>query len=258
MVAEGANIDMIYDVVVALAADTNDYTVNIFLNAVINICKIYPHLIVRTTQILSAGILILYGKSYMDPVIAGSILDLIVLIIDNSEAGGMFLEVFIPNMMIVVKELACDRLNSPMELSFAQEESRISFLTTLIDILVLSLRKSEVNKFDLNLLYEPFDLIVDIILLSTNPISVVKATVCLKSYFLYSYIILRGKNLMSKVFSVLDRLLQPREMEILSQYSGNLVMVITDRIQNDNRDASMELMKRLLIKLSKSSLPTTI
>lgn len=53
MEGEGANINLIYDVVVALAADTSDYTVNIFLSAVISICKVYPHLIVRTTNILS-------------------------------------------------------------------------------------------------------------------------------------------------------------------------------------------------------------
>lgn len=87
MEQEGANIDLIYDIVVALAADTNDYTVTIFLNAVVSICKIYPHLIVRTTKILSQDILVLYGRSYTDPVVSGSILDLIVMIIENPEAG---------------------------------------------------------------------------------------------------------------------------------------------------------------------------
>lgn len=43
----------------------------------------------------------------MDPVISGSILDLIVMILENPESGGLFLKVFIPNMMIVLKELAC-------------------------------------------------------------------------------------------------------------------------------------------------------
>lgn len=145
-----------------------------------------------------------------------------------------------------------------MELTFAQQESRISFLATLIDILVLSLRKSKVNSFDQALLFEPFNIITDIILMSQNPIAVIKASVCLKSYFLYTYEHLQNRNLMSKVFSVLDRLLKPKEMEILSQYCGNLVMVITERIQNDNKEASIELMKRLLTKLSKSALPTTV
>jgi hypothetical protein len=119
MESEGANIDLIYDIIVALAADTNDYTVTIFLNAVVSICKIYPHLIVRTTKILSQDILVLYGRSYNDPVIAGSILDLIVMIIENPEAGQLFLNVFIPNMILVISELACERLNSPMQLTFS-------------------------------------------------------------------------------------------------------------------------------------------
>jgi hypothetical protein len=63
---------------------------------------------------------------------------------------------------------------------------------------------------------------------------------------------------MSKVFPVLDRLLSASEQEIISQYCGNLVMVITEKIQNENRDASLELLKRLLTKLMKSALPTTV
>lgn len=103
-----------------------------------------------------------------------------------------------------------------MQLTFAQEESRISFLATLIDILVLALRKSEESRYDTNLLYSPFPTIIDIILKSSNPISVVKASVCLKSYFLYTYGVISQNGLMSKVFPVLDRLLLPSEQEIIS------------------------------------------
>ena len=81
---------------------------------------------------------------------------------------------------------------------------------------MLSLRKSESNHYEAGLLFEPFDTIIQIILRSSNPISVVKASVCLKSYFLYTYNVITQKGLMSKVFPVLDRLLMPNEQEIIS------------------------------------------
>ena len=257
MIKHKANIQEIYKTIVEMAGVTNEATVHIILSAIINLCKLYEELLLETTKHLTKDILILFGNNYSDPVVSGYILDLIVLILNRADTGSIFIPVFVPNMKSIITELACDRLNCARELTFAEEENRISFLASLIDVLVMGLRKSVENGYEVALLFEPFDTIIQIILKSTNPISVIKATVCLKSYLLYTTSYVLEKNLMKPVFSVLDRLLEPKEMEILSQYVGNLVMVVTENIPG-SKEATMVLMKRLLTKLNKCALPSTV
>lgn len=257
MIKETANINEIYKAVVNLAEKTNDFTVHVVLSCVISLCKIYPELLLATTKNLSKDLLVLFGNHYSDPLIAGYILDLIVMILEDSECGQFFLNLFMPNMQIVVEELACERLNSTKNLTFAEEEKRISFLLSLIDILVLALRKSKEKKYDVPQLFGPFETIVDIIVKSSNPLSVIKSTVCLKSYLLYTIDYVTKHNLLKPVFAVLDKLLDTKEIEILSQYVGNLVMVVTERLPN-NKEGNIELMRRVLVKLQKCAIPSTV
>lgn len=257
MIKEQANISEIYKAVVNMAEKTNEATVHIVLSCVISLCKIYPELLLATTKNLSKDLLVLFGNYYSDPVIAGYILDLIVMILEDAECGQFFIQIFIPNMNIVLEEIACERLNSPKNLTFAEEEKRISFLVSLIDILVMALRKSKTNNYDIPLLFKPFNTIIEIILRSSNPFSVIKSTVCLKSYLLYTIDHVLEHNLLKPVFGVLDRLLDVKELEFLSQYVGNLVMVITEKIPG-HKEGNIELMKRVLTKLQKCAVPSTI
>lgn len=246
-----------YQQVLKLASFSNELTLDIMLSCLLTLSRLFPALLIKTAEILTSDILVAFGVHYRDPVIAGNILDLIVLILANPESGSLFLPIFIPNMREAIRQLACERLQSSKQMTFAEEEVKINFLVSLIDILILGLRKSSDNNYSLSLLFEPFGDIVEIALKSNTPQSVIKASVCLKCYALYIPKELEARGCINSFFEVMDRLLDPTQPEIHSTYIGNIVMVVTEQIQR-NKAGMTELSRRLLARLSKSSLPSTI
>ena len=98
---------------------------------------------------------------------------------------------------------------------------------------------------------------IQIIAKSTTPQSVIKASVCLKSYMLYMPDEVQSRGLIKSFFSVIDKLLDIKLVEQLSNYIGNIVMVVSEKLPNI-KAGMVELNRRLLEKLSKCALPSTI
>ena len=65
------------------------------------------------------------------------------------------------------------------------------------------------------------------------------------------------RGLLKSFFSVIDKLLDIKLVEQLSNYIGNIVMVVSEKLPNI-KAGMVELNRRLLEKLSKCALPSTI
>lgn len=116
-------------------------------------------------------------------------------------------------------------------ISFAEEESKINFMNSLLDILILAIRKSFMDSDKItDLLFLPFVTLTNIVLKSQNPMPVVKSTVCIKSYLLYMYPQIEARKLSPLIYSILDRLLNPKETEMLSYYIGNILMIMFEKV----------------------------
>ena len=134
-------------------------------------------------------------------------------------------------MVLAIKELSEKKFRTGNAISYAEEEGRVNFLTTLLEVLILALRKSANDSLEIReLLFQPFEAICSILMVSDNPIPVVKSSVCIKSYLLYFYSEVVSRGLSEKVYALLERLLDPKEVEILSYYVGNILMILFDKV----------------------------
>ena len=250
---EEIDLQNVFDRLLQLSVHTNELTVHLILHAIYCLNRLSPNLIKRTAESMSRELLMLYYKYYKDPVIGGVLVDLFIQIIKTPGSGSAFLKVFIPNMKLAIRDLIFENFEG---FSFAEQEGRINFLVSLIDILILSLRMSKEMEFDLDFIFQPFEEIIEIATKGTNPIAVVKSTVALKSYLLYCPKKCNNEQILREVFKVMDRLLNPKESEVLSTYIGNIVMVMMENISNPK--INMELLKRTIAKVRKCSLPSTL
>ena len=169
LLERGVNIQTIYEEIVKLATDCNELTIHIVLSSILSLSKMFNEILIETSISLTSEILSIFGNFYNDPLISGYILDLIVLMLSDENAGKSFLPIFVPNMRLVIGELASDRLDSNRSLTYMEEEVRINFLVSLIDILILSLRKSRALGYSPDTLFLPFEDMIQIVAKSTTP-----------------------------------------------------------------------------------------
>jgi len=148
-------------------------------------------------------------------------------------------------------------------LSYAEEEGRVNFLTSLLEVLILALRKSSSDSPEVvDLMFQPFEVIADIMRVSQNPNPVIKCSVCIKSYLLYYYPQVEQRKFGPRIYELLDRLLNPKEIEVLSYYVGNILMILFEKVpaadQMPKNDVHNELLRKLVTKLAKCMLPSTV
>ena len=228
-----------------------------------------PALVAETARRLSSDLLVLFHKHQNDAVIAGvvsahqCILDVLVQIMDDRTARAVFLPVFVPNMTLAIRELTGHKFISGNMLSFAEEEGRVNFLTSLLEVHILALRKSCSDSPEIvELMFQPFEVIADILRVSQNPNPVIKCSVCVKSYLLYYYPQVEQRKYGPKIYELLDRLLNPKEVEVLSYYVGNILMILFEKVrpahQMPKNDIHNELLRKLVTKLTKCMLPSTV
>ena len=133
---------------------------------------------------------------------------------------------------MAIGELVNSKVKSGDMTDFAEQDQRVNFLTTLLDVLILALRKSNQDGDQLiSTLMEPFSTVVGIVNTSSNPIPVIKASICVKSYLLYLFPQVEKSQLTGQIYSMLDRLLDPKEQETISFYLGNILMILFEKVR---------------------------
>ena len=160
------------------------------------------------------------------------ILDIIVQIFEDKTSRMIFVPIFVPNMHLAIAELVNSKVQSGDMSNFSEQDQRVSFLTTLLDIHILALRKcNQDGQAIVNQLLDPFDTILEVVNTSNNPIPVIKASICIKSYLLYTFEEVDKKQiLLPKVYRMLDRLLDIKEQETISFYLGNILMILFEKV----------------------------
>lgn len=135
-------------------------------------------------------------------------------------------------MQLAIAELVNSQVQSGDMFNFAEQEQRVNFLTTLLDILILALRKCNQDSEEIiNLLMEPYSTVIEIVNTSGNPIPLIKASICVKSYLLYLFPQIEKRQSIGQIYKMLDRLLEPKEQETISFYLGNILMILFEKVR---------------------------
>jgi hypothetical protein len=154
-----------------------------------------------------------------------------VQIFDSREARNVFMPVFAPNMNTAIKPLVGGQMQAGDMTAFGEQEQRVNFLVALLDIHILAMRKCcQDGSAAVDLLFMPFETLTGIVATCDNPIVVIKASICLKSYLLYLYPQVEARKLNTFLYTALDRLLQSKEQETMSFYLGNTMMILFDKV----------------------------
>lgn len=206
-------------------------TAHIILDALKIVNKLHPSLVLETAKRLSRELLVLFYRYHTDIAISNSILDIVVQIFEDSLAREFFLACFIPAFSEYIPELASPKFCNSSMVSMSEDDNRLSFLNALLDIHILAIRKCQRDSPKIiEQLLQPFDIIVKIAANSQNDIPVVKCTICIKSYLLYLYPELEQRKLLPGVYTVLERLLKPKESENRCAYVGNILMIVFEKV----------------------------
>lgn len=134
-------------------------------------------------------------------------------------------------MTSAIKPLVGAQIQSGDMNSFSENDQRVNFLVALLDIHILAMRKcNQDGKAAFDLMFIPFETLIGIVKTCDNPIVVIKASICVKSYLLYLYSEVEARKLTPLLYTALDRLLQPKEQETMSFYLGNTMMILFDKV----------------------------
>jgi hypothetical protein len=198
----------------------------------------YPQLVLEVSKRLTHDLLLLFQRHHNDPVVANvdiyllkQILDIVVQIFDNKEARSVFLPVFAPNMNSAIRPLVGAQMQAGDLTAFGEQDQKVNFLVALLDIHILAMRKCyEDGKVADDFLFLSFETLSGIVATNDNPIVVIKASICMKSYLLYLFPQVEGRKLNPLLYTALERMLQPKEQETMSFYLGNTMMILFQKV----------------------------